>query len=226
MESNLGHNSIYEQKKKDFFSRFALKHLSELRLHKEFGLLPKSEGWSNVVRHCLVEAVAAEVMSENLHLSEKETRDLVQAAVLHDFYKRQEMELLKEKGASAENLMAAEEESAEILTEKKINPFVIKLTDSVGLTKIDRMKESDVTISEKVMFYIDMITNNDDIVNLRDRVAALPARYPAIAATGIYPILLKASQEIEAELAQKIGLENPEELPNYIKTKINEMING
>src|SRR5258708_1755034 len=75
----------YEKKKQAFFTRFALKHLSAFKLHKEFGLLPKKEGWSNVSRHCLVEAVAIDVLSQELHLPEKDRNNLVQAAFLHDF---------------------------------------------------------------------------------------------------------------------------------------------
>ncbi|HTE48354.1 MAG TPA: hypothetical protein VK675_00405, partial [Candidatus Paceibacterota bacterium] len=192
MENNKIENpeEAYEKKKRAFFTNFALKHLSVFRLHKEFGLLPKTEGWANVSRHCLVEAVAMDVMAKEFELSDEDKNNLIHAALLHDFYKRKEIELFKEKGDSVENVIKAEKESEEALIGRDISPRVVVLTSSIGVAAIDKMKRPDTTLEEKMMFYIDNITENDNIVNLKDKINALPARYPEIAQTGIYATLL------------------------------------
>ena len=226
MENNTIGNPIesYKKKKRAFFANFALKHLSAFRLHKEFGLLPKTEGWANVSRHCLVEAVAMDVLGRELRLSEKERSNLVQAALLHDFYKRKEIELMKKEGDSMATVVEAEEGSNIILNERGTDPQIVLLTNSVGGAQIERMKKIETTLPEKIMFYIDNITDNDNIVGLKNRIANLPSRYPDIAKTGIYRRLLEVSEEIQGELAGKVGLDNPDALPEYIKTKIREAV--
>ena len=71
-----------------------------MRVAKTTGLFPKSEGWRNVVEHELVGAEAADVLAEALSLPKPERDNLYTAAILHDAYKRREIELAREKGAS------------------------------------------------------------------------------------------------------------------------------
>ena len=161
-----------------------------------------------------------EVIADELNLSTKDKDKLVLAGLVHDFYKRQELELIIKEGDSTTSLEKAEEESAQILLRHKIDPDVVKITDAIGITKLDRIKDPSCTLSEKIMFYIDSITKHDEIVSLEDKVAELPSRYPDIAKTGIYPVYLKVAQGVEAELAAKMGLENPAGLPSYIKQRV------
>ncbi len=194
------------------------------RLFKEYGLLPESEGWANIVRHCLLEAAAIEVVVIRLNFSKKDRDKLVLAGLVHDFYKRRELELIKEEGDSTATLEKAELISAKILLKNKIDPEIVKITDAIGITKLDRIKDPSCTLSEKIMFYIDSITKHDELVSLGEKVAELPSRYPDIAKTGIYPVYLKVAQGVEAELAAEIGLEDPSELPAHIKDRIFEDI--
>ena len=213
-------NSSKEKYWEKFTKRYKTKYPIAFRLFREYGLLPESEGWTNIVRHCLIEAAAMEVIADELNLSTKDKDKLVLAGLVHDFYKRQELELIIKEGDSTTSLEKAEEESAQILLRHKIDPDVVKITDAIGITKLDRIKDPSCTLSEKIMFYIDSITKHDEIVSLEDKVAELPSRYPDIAKTGIYPVYLKVAQGVEAELAAKMGLENPAGLPSYIKQRV------
>lgn len=217
-------NSSKEQYWAKLTKRYKAKYPIAFRLFEEYGLLPESEGWSNIVRHCLLEAAAMEVVAGGLKLSKKDKDTLVLAGLIHDFYKRREIELIKKEGDSTATLEKAEKRSFDILMKNSINPETVKITDAIGITKLDWIKDPACTLAEKVMFYIDSITKHDQLVTLEEKVAELPSHYPDIAATGIYPIYLKVSQGVEAELASKIGLKDPKKLPGYIKRQVFQTI--
>ena len=81
-----------ETKKTKFWTRRSLGAISQMRPNKEAGLFPKSEGWRNVVEHELVEAEAADILGEKLGLSLEERQNLRTAALLHDVFKRREID--------------------------------------------------------------------------------------------------------------------------------------
>lgn len=202
------------------YSRFIPKYPIALRLYGDYGLLPETEGWYNIVRHCLLEAAAMEIIADELKSSKKDKDTLVLAALIHDFYKRRELELIKKEGDSIATLEKAEKESARILLEHGLDPKLVKITDAIGITKLDRIKDPSCSIAEKIMFYVDSITRHDEIVSLKTKVASLPARYPDITKTGIYPIYLGVSSDVEKELAAKIKLADSSKLPKYINENI------
>lgn len=216
----------YATKRTKFFSDFAISHIGALRLHKDQGLFPKKEGWRNVVEHCLVEAVAADCLSEVLHLSERNRTILVAGALLHDFYKRKEIELMRESGQTSVMVVKQTEDSAtQYLQSKGISSDIIKIVNSVGAANLEYFETESPTMEEKLMHYIDDITDGDSIVSLEDRIASAIKRYPDLDAD-IAQRMLAVSKKIESEVAEMIGLDDARELPNFIKGKIEERINN
>src|SRR5689334_17188270 len=68
----------------------------EKDFHSEFTLL-KNEGrltgdWINIYNHCKLEGEVAVILSKLINLSESDSKILIKAAILHDWYKRTEIE--------------------------------------------------------------------------------------------------------------------------------------
>lgn len=99
------------KRKREFWARRAAGSISEMRRNKETGLFPKEEGWRNVVEYELVEAEAVDVLAEKLGLSTKDRKTLRTAALLHDVYKKKEIEKAQEEGASGFDLSVGEQSS-------------------------------------------------------------------------------------------------------------------
>ena len=204
--------------------RYKTKYPLAFKLFSEYGLLPVSEGWANIVRHCLLEAAAMEVVANKLKVSVGDKDKLTLAGLIHDFYKRREIELIREEGDSTATLRKAEKQHYKILKENNIDQEIIAITDAIGITKLDRIKDPSCTLYEKIMFYIDSITKHDQLVTLEEKVEELPQHYPDIAKTGIYPVYLKISQKVEAELAVKMGIKDPKFLPLFIRKEVFQTI--
>lgn len=215
----------FELKKRRYFSNFALKHLSAFRLHKEQGLLPKTEGWSNVSEHCLLEAVAVDVVSEKLNLGQKERDRLVEAALLHDYFKRREIETMKARGETGLDIIKeVEVQSESVLISKGVDPEVVRMTGLVGAGSLEYFENNDTKLDEKILHYVDDITDNIQILPLRDRVEKVAKKYPDLDKTGSYKKQLSISESIQQELALRLGVIEPEKLPEYIVQQIEERV--
>ena len=95
MAQNLG--KLDDRRRVKYFSSFALRHLTQMRILRKGGVLGRGNAdWRNVSEHCLIEAVGADVLAEALSAKRK---ILVEAALLHDWYKRREVEAMKAGGA-------------------------------------------------------------------------------------------------------------------------------
>lgn len=214
----------FKDKKRKYFSDFAMKHLGAFRIHKEQGLLLKKEGWRNVSEHCLVEAVAADCLGEGLNLPKESREKLVTGALLHDFYKRKEIELMRTSGKTSMDIVKeAEDKGTEYLNLKGIDPEVIKIINSVGASPVDYFETKEPTMEEKIMHYVDDITDGNDLAYLKDRLDRVAKRYPDVEKS-VYERMFKVSEKIEKEIADKLGLAEARELPIYIKRKIEERI--
>lgn len=223
-----------------YFANLALRHLSLIRLHGESGHLPslknltqeqivaniESSGqkdWSNVIRHCLAEAGAADALSHLLNLSEEDRENLIQAAILHDFDKRVEIEIIR--GSQGKLTQVAEKfksVSKETLRNKGIKLEIIDIIDSVG--DIDISHKENISLSQKIMFYLDNITEGTNLVDVKVKRDALLKRYPKLVDEGEFmDKWVSSTEEVQKELAEKIGLANPEELPGFILQKVKEL---
>ena len=224
---------------REYFSNLALHYLSLIKLHRESGHLPsfknlspeqkaviiKSGGqkdWTNVVRHCLAEAGAADAFAHLLGLSEADKDTLIRAAILHDFNKKVEVEALR---ASKENQMSVVEKtklmSREVLLKHGVKPEIVEIINEVG--DLDIVHKENVNLLQKILFYIDNITEGSNLVSIKEKHAGLVKRYPKLAAEGAYDKWVSSTEEVQRELAEKIGLDNPDELPNFILQKVKQL---
>ncbi len=197
--------------------------------------MPKSEGWSNVAHHCLVEGAAAETMVQVLELPEEDKDIIIQTALLHDFYKRKSVELIRVDESNALNAdIISEEQSQAILRKKGFDEKIIScLNNSIGSHVLEDGYADKMTIPEKIIHYLDDITMDDDLVSLKERTENLKKRYPTINKDGIklfgkpyYDRQYEVGAAIEIELAALVGLDKPENLPKYLKEKILDKINN
>lgn len=98
-------NVSFDQKKTEYFYRLGLKVRQAIKKHQTSGLLDKQKrDWRNVSEHCLVVAARAQVMGQWVGLSEEVISKMLVGAALHDFSKKQEIEMAKR--ATAQNTSA------------------------------------------------------------------------------------------------------------------------
>jgi predicted hydrolase (HD superfamily) len=223
-----------------YFSSLALRHLNLVKMHGESGHLPSfknltpeqiavniesggQKDWSNVIRHCLAEAGAADALSHLLDLSAEDKENLIQAAILHDFDKKLEIENIR--GQSGKITEASEKfklVSKETLRKNGIKSEIIDIIDSVG--DVDIVHKENVSLLQKAMFYIDNITEGSNLVNVKIKRDGLLKRYAKLAEESEFlDKWVSSTEEIQKELAEKIGLSNSEELPSFILQKVKEL---
>lgn len=204
-KENLGDKKVvsFEEKKRDFFVKIGLRAREALEAHKDksagdmWGKKKTAEDWRNVSEHCLVEAARAEVFAEKLGFSEQVKRDLITAAVLHDFYKKHEIEKATREGLGPKNHMRATEEAAKILHKKGFSDRVVRLSGSMALDSLMETEEilKKENLSEEdaaflVLHFIDDYSSGSDWVE--QGVDSLDARINNLEANPKYK-LLKAS---------------------------------
>jgi len=225
---------IFNEKKRKFFFTFIRRFPDAIELYRKYGLMSKKEGWSNVAHHCAVQAVAADTIGSLINLNDNDRRNLSRTALYHDFYKRKSIEAMRNSQANQLEIDDSSDAAVlEILKQENVDPKVIDLLDkSYGYDSFELEKIKKMSVSEKILSYLDHITMDDDLVPLKDRIAGLKNRYPKINDAGIarygqptYDQQYQAGAAIEIDLARQVGLENPEALPIFIKTKIQERIN-
>lgn len=162
----------FEKKKIEYFKKISLSVREAFKMHKEAGLWGEKnseEDWRDVSEHCLVEAARAQVFADKLGLSEDVKRDLVSAAALHDFFKKEEIKIYETKGISWDNYEKAEERASNLLREGGFNERVIKLVGSIGMIALGEVKGilgkkelSQDDIAFLVLHYIDDYTNGSE----------------------------------------------------------------
>lgn len=166
----------FEKRKREFFSRLAVRVKDAMKLHKEAGLWDRKDGkrdWGNVSEHCLVEVARADVMANWLGLTSETKDNLMMAAALHDFYKSHEMKKVKDAMASGESNWDAFEESSKesqsLMRAAGFSESVIHLAQSVGhgsfleteeILKKDALSEDDRAFL--ALHYIDEYTRGSD----------------------------------------------------------------
>lgn len=233
---------VKEKQQTKYWQKRSLQHLPEMRAAKAAGLFPKKEGWSNVVEHEIVEAEACDVLADALGLPSTERTQLRDAAALHDVFKRREKELMEKMGPSGYDV--GQEEEAKFLKERGYSEEIIRLARSVGHSSLFPMIKDpkapqlkvreDIDLSTLIIHYIDDITLNSDLVPLNQRIDYLEKnpRYTetneqgraVFAGRAYFEVQREVSRQIEERFARILGVEPPEKLPEWIKTKIAERI--
>lgn len=170
------------------------------------------DDWANVFEHCVTEARAASLLAVALKLSPQDRDNLVKAAFLHDWNKRNEREAANKEGFKAYNEHASL--SAKGLSEMGYSKRVVGLTESVGHTSLKSI-EASADFLARVMHYLDDITHGDKVVGLDERIDQLEAapRYKDLNESGraihggrtYFQVQREVGKAIEAEIEARLG---------------------
>lgn len=225
-----------------YWAKKAADKIKEMRALKAYGLFPKKEGWRNVVEHLLVESEVVDVLGEACPISAEERKELNQAALLHDAYKRRQRELINQFGDEGQKLAAKEQD--EFILSRGYSPKVVELTESTGHTSLEKLVENPIASILKlkenidlltlIIHYADDITSGSKIVSIDKRIDALENRqppYPEATLGGdifggrtYYQVQRIVGHLIEKKLAPLLEVEDPTKIPEFILTRIEERI--
>lgn len=166
--------SEFENKKTLYFSKLALQTRKAMALHKERGLWLRSEGqrdWGNVTEHCLVETARVKELSAMLDLPNDVQHDLELAAAAHDYFKKDEKDIVTAAGLSWESFDQADERSEQLMRQAGFSDRVVNLAHAVGHSAIHQaeilLQKSELTVDETawlVLHYVDDYTSGDEWV--------------------------------------------------------------
>jgi hypothetical protein len=230
----------YRLKRKKYYSSFALQYMGEMKILQKGGILGTGDGnesWRNISEHVLTEGVVADVLAEALSLSPIDRKKIVKAAILHDWYKRREIEAFKKFGGY-EGYLKAGAEDGKLLREYGVPEELIELAHS-NIPRPDEVNNTNTkslasrSLLEKLMHYIDIITDNTDLVGYDVKIG-LARTKPAVVnfTDGFKPLYngislldvqLVAAKEEEAELEKMLNVEKGG-LIKFIQNKIKERI--
>jgi len=178
-QGSLSREDEFERKKQQYFTRLALSFRSAFRLHRDAGLLwerdqSRRREWRNVSEHCLVEGARVGILADLLFLSPQARKDLVFAALLHDFFKRNEIENMKEAATSGRPLreasLSSDQEGKVRLQAAQVPKNIIRLVGAAGnhpetifeiKTILDKEELTEDDLSFLTMHYIDDYTKGD-----------------------------------------------------------------
>lgn len=157
---------FFETQKKKYFSTFALQHIEQMRIFKEGGILGmENKEWRNVSEHCLFEAVIADILAEALDANRE---NVVMATLLHDWYKRREVEIMKQQGPSGHEVASSQE--GEFLRSVQIPENIIQLIHSNIPESADENYLRQRSREEKIIHFSDAILQGTNIVDFRERM--------------------------------------------------------
>ncbi len=218
-----------------YFSDFALRHMREMRILKKGEILGKdNQAWRNVSEHCLVEAVIADVLAEAMNASEEQRKRSVQATLLHDWYKRKEVEAMKEHGGVDGHEKAASEE-LKLLKEYDVAENLKKLIHSNIPDSADSEYLLSRTLEEKIIHFADAILRGTVITDFHDRmdhknqnpkmIAYSESLRERFGGKSLLEFQIQVAEAEQREFEDAIGIDQGT-LYDFIKTKIQERIDA
>jgi len=231
-EENFEINNEENLAKTKYFSDFALKHFGKMKILKKGGILGKeNKDWRNISEHCLVEAVGADILAEYLGADREE---VVEAVLLHDWYKRREIEEMQKKDGSKEHQDSLIKD-INFLRQYGIDERIIKISHSniPEIADLEYLKSR--PLEEKIMHFIDMITSDSNFMDFNERMAIARKKEITIDVSESYrdkyggkslielqtEVVLTEQKEFEKSLNLQQGA-----LINFIKEKLEERINN
>lgn len=130
--------------------------------------------WSNVRRHCLVQAAGWEVLGILLGLEPETITKLANVAICHDWRKRIDKKSQANYFTENEKLNA-EVYFRQLVCDETIDELLFKcLTPRFNL----RALHGEATFLELLQWYMDDIARGDELVSFEERVAEVSARNP------------------------------------------------
>jgi len=235
----------FEDKKRDFFSKIALRVRDVLKMHNKAGLWGEKgteEDWRNVTEHCLVMVARADVLAEKLGFSEELKKDLAMGVAAHDFYKKQEIRKTGSGELTVQAMEEAEKESEKTLRVNGFSERVVKISGSAALVSLREMSlilEKDNLSQEDeaclVMHYLDDISTGSEWTTPNaldgriDKVEQNP-KYKLLKDRGLYEQQRKIGHQVEDRLLELliqrgvVEIKGPEELSQFIDNQIKNKI--
>jgi hypothetical protein len=187
--------------------------------------------WMNVIAHQVSTAVLARRIALRLIPQVVITDNIVEAALVHDFYKRREWETVQEAKSAgvdwAEANRAAELASGQVLEALGFEKEVVFLAGSTGDLGLEIMLSGNATVGQKIIFYADSCVSGSKIVGYKKRFDDLlpefrpGGRYESVDAAYAEKYNGRTHREvwdevvisIQAELARMVGFSgSPEDL--------------
>ena len=164
-----------------------------------------------------MEAVAIDVLSDFLKIGKRDKEDLVRTVAIHDWDKKLEVKGITpdlQTQANIVRFMSAVHPKKELLT--ATNPEFI-----------DIYQNGNPSLLQKIIFYIDNITNEGSIEPFRDRIDATRARHP----DHDWDTELSITEEVERDLAYMVlinghHLSQASDLPSLILSKIKDRLDN
>ncbi len=195
----------------------------EKQYSNEFRILTNEgqlvDGWSNIYQHCKTEAIVAFILSNLLHLSEEDSNILIKAAILHDWYKKSEIEITRKEGL--EGYERAGKESFNKLSSMGVEQRIVDIAHSVGTTSLKEISIS-TDFLKRLMHYIDDICKDDTIVAVNERVDYLESqeKYKELNHSG------KAihNGKTNFQVQRKLGLEIQKQIESILNIKSNSLV--
>lgn len=172
----------FEINKREYFYRLGLKVRKALQPHKAWGLWDRIPGdperkrdWGNVSEHCLVVVARGEAFADLLGFSPAVRNGLMLAATVHDFYKRGFREATRNSADPRADTLRAEEESARIIEESRLQVEAVEIVKILGdsmITVAGKIAEqpvlSELDQAKLVLRYIDDYTMGSSWVDSVD----------------------------------------------------------
>ena len=228
----------FEIKRRNYCQQFALSHMSAFRPHYKKGeTLGKKEGvWRNVSEHCLAAGVLADILAEELRVPAEERKKVVTAMILHDWYKKHEVQM-QNKSMSVETMNeVGEKEEAELLR-LGIPDEIMRLMHANMPISADGPQ----TTAEKIIWYVDAMLSNTEPVPIRERFDNLERGWDGskedpgrawrnrafsdmfksrYGGQSLYDVQRQLGDRIGAEFSEAISYTgNPSELPVLLREK-------
>lgn len=229
MEREVIIEHLFEEKRGGYYLFRLSQRPKEFALEFRLGLT-KGE-WRRVIAHQLVVAEACDTLAEALGLASSEREDLYLAARVHDIDKKIEIE---NRAWSDEDQRKQYKIKESILINAGYPEGIIALSKATGWDSLPKFLNTNTSLKEQVIHYIDDIVTENKIVPLRQRILnSLKKPHVKILSKdgmNLYGgksfsrVAYKVSSLIEAKFAEKIGLKDPTCLPDYINKKIEERI--
>lgn len=174
--------------------------------------------WRNVVAHQMTVAVVADHLSAGLLLDEQR-RMLVEAALVHDSFKRREQGLRDEAGLkdSLETERQAEIESEHLLLALGFSKATAQLSSQTGHRGLECVRTSQASLMAKILFYADCTVSNYDIVGHAKRLDdVLPEFQPAGRYAGLQEAYLKRYGKTHREVWDEVLASLEEDLSYHL----------
>jgi hypothetical protein len=193
----------------------------EKEFQSEFDLL-KNEGrltddWSNIYNHCKLEGIVAMILSNLINLSEDDSKVLIKAAILHDWYKKYEIE--QSKGLGNIEYQNSEHDSYNKLLAVGVQNKSVDVAHSVGALSLKEIIGSQ-DLLKKLMHFIDDICLNDKLVEIDERIDYNERKYPQLNEAGRKIFEGKTYFEMQ----RKIGKQIQSEIEGILKIESNTLV--